>query len=108
MMSSRSMLLPVALVATAVACVLCGPSFVFGGRAASSSQTSLRTGTAQRALPVEALDFLADSSMMNAESLEVSTPGWWANIVCLVVPITYLITLYLQSERTKAEMRNRK
>ncbi|CAE8689265.1 unnamed protein product [Polarella glacialis] len=106
-MMSRSMLLPAALVATAVACVLCGQSFVFGGRAASSSRTSLRTGTAQRALPFD-VDFLADSSILNAESLEVSTPGWWANIVCLVVPITYLITLYLQSERTKAEMRNRK
>ncbi|CAE8611787.1 unnamed protein product [Polarella glacialis] len=98
--------LPVVLLAVAAAVCLCGTSFVCGR--SQSSATSLRAGTAQRALPVEALDFLADSSMMNAESLEVSTPGWWANIVCLVVPITYLITLYLQSERTKAEMRNRK
>ncbi|CAJ1385370.1 unnamed protein product [Effrenium voratum] len=36
-------------------------------------------------------------------ALEVSTPGWWANIVTLVVPLAILITLYLQSERRKAQ-----
>ena len=36
-------------------------------------------------------------------ALAVSTPGWWANIVGVMVPLTFLIVLYLQSERTLSE-----
>jgi len=35
-----------------------------------------------------------ESSLTTA--LAVSTPGWWANIVGLLVPITFLVVLYLQ------------
>lgn len=73
-----------------------GPqSFVFGGRPVSTS--SLRS-TARAAVP-EALEL--QTSMTTA--LEVSTPGWWANIVTVVVPCAILIILYLQSEKRKYE-----
>ncbi|CAE8598052.1 unnamed protein product [Polarella glacialis] len=102
-MAGRRVILPMALIAVAV--LFCGPSFVGFGASSTSSRARAGDRTLRGALPA---DFLVDSSVSLAESLEVSTPGWWANIVCLVVPITYLITLYLQSERTKVEMRNRK
>ena len=35
-----------------------------------------------------------ESSLTTA--LAVSTPGWWANIVGIMVPLTFLIVLYLQ------------
>ena len=90
-MASRLVLLPTLLVALAFV-MLCAPSFVFGGQPAST--TSLRSSTARAAVP-EALEL--QTSMTTA--LEVSTPGWWANIVTLVVPIAILIVLYLQSEK---------
>lgn len=74
---------------------LCAQSFVFGGRPVSTS--SLRS-TARAAVP-EALEL--QTSMTTA--LEVSTPGWWANIVTVVVPCAILIILYLQSEKRKYE-----
>ena len=91
-MSSKLVLLPTLLAAAFV--LLCAaPSFVFGGQPATTS--SLRT--ARSAVP-EALEL--ETSISTA--LEVSTPGWWANIVTLVVPLAILITLYLQSERRKS------
>ena len=93
-MASKLVLLPSLLLALAFA-TLCAQSFVFGGRPASA--TSLRS-TARAAVP-EALEL--QTSMTTA--LEVSTPGWWANIVTLVVPCAILIVLYLQSERRKYE-----
>ena len=90
-MASRLVLLPTLLLALAFV-MLCAPSFVFGGQPAST--TSLRSSTARAAVP-EALEL--QTSMTTA--LEVSTPGWWANIVTLVVPIAILIVLYLQSEK---------
>ena len=91
---ASKLVLPSLLLALAFA-TLCAQSFVFGGRAASA--TSLRS-TARAAVP-EALEL--QTSMTTA--LEVSTPGWWANIVTLVVPCAILIVLYLQSERRKYE-----
>ena len=49
------------------------------------------------------LEILYSSSLLPAQvttALAVSTPGWWANIVGIMVPLTFLIVLYLQSERT--------
>lgn len=42
-------------------------------------------------------------SLFSRHALEVSTPGWWANIVTVVVPCAILIILYLQSEKRKYE-----
>ena len=82
-MASRLVLLPSLLVAL-VFVTLCAPSFVFGGRPAST--TSLRSSTARAAVP-EVLEL--QTSVTTA--LEVSTPGWWANIVTLVLPIAILL-----------------
>ena len=92
-LASRLVLLPSLLVALAFA-MFCAPSFVFGGRPAST--TSLRSSTARAAVP-EVLEL--QTSVTTA--LEVSTPGWWANIVTLVLPIAILLVLYLQSEKRK-------
>ena len=93
-MASKLVLLPTLLLALAFV-TLCAQSFVFGGRPVSTS--SLRS-TARAAVP-EALEL--QTSMTTA--LEVSTPGWWANIVTVVVPCAILIILYLQSEKRKYE-----
>ena len=93
-MASKLVLLPTLLLALAFV-TFCAPSFVFGGRPAPTS--SLRS-TARAAVP-EALEL--QTSMTTA--LEVSTPGWWANIVLVVVPCAILIILYLQSEKRKYE-----
>ena len=94
-MASKLVLLPTLLLALAFV-TFCAPSFVFGGRPAPTS--SLRS-TARAAVP-EALEL--QTSMTTA--LEVSTPGWWANIVLVVVPCAILIILYLQSEKRKYEI----
>eukprot|EP00434_Breviolum_minutum_P012678 symbB.v1.2.011176.t1/scaffold744.1/size166283/9 len=94
-MASKLVLLPTLLLALAFV-TFCAPSFVFGGRPAPTS--TLRS-TARAAVP-EALEL--QTSMTTA--LEVSTPGWWANIVLVVVPCAILIILYLQSEKRKYEI----
>mmetsp|Transcript_88142 Transcript_88142/g.273834 ORF Transcript_88142/g.273834 Transcript_88142/m.273834 type:complete len:105 (+) Transcript_88142:98-412(+) len=99
-MAGRPMLLPAALLALAAAAAFCGTSAFVGGNYRASSTVSLRAGAARGALPAGA-EILADSSV--ATSLAVSTPGFWANIVTVLVPCSFLIILYLQSERTKAE-----
>mmetsp|Transcript_93916 Transcript_93916/g.223451 ORF Transcript_93916/g.223451 Transcript_93916/m.223451 type:complete len:94 (+) Transcript_93916:63-344(+) len=91
----RCIVLPCLL---AMAAMLCATNFVNGCR---STTTSLRHG-GTRALP-ETFETLELGSSLNS-ALEVSTPGWWANIVTLVVPLAILITLYLQSERRKANL----
>ena len=93
-MASKLVLLPTLLLALAFV-TLCAQSFMFGGRPVSTS--SLRS-TARAAVP-EALEL--QTSMTTA--LKVSTPGWWANIVTVVVPCAILIILYLQSEKRKYE-----
>ena len=93
-MASKLVLLPTLLLALAFV-TLCAQSFVFGGRPVSTS--SLRS-TARAAVP-EALEL--QTSMTTA--LEVSTPGWWANIVTVVVPCAILNYPYLQSEKRKYE-----
>mmetsp|Transcript_20717 Transcript_20717/g.64721 ORF Transcript_20717/g.64721 Transcript_20717/m.64721 type:complete len:105 (+) Transcript_20717:128-442(+) len=99
-MAGRPMLLPAALLALAAAAALCSTStFVCGSHRASPTLSS-RASTARSALPAGA-ELLADTSV--ATALAVSTPGFWANIVTVLVPCSFLIILYLQSERTKAE-----
>merc|ERR1711879_438263 len=93
-------LLPVGLLTIAVSLALYGSVAFVGGKVKAPSAGLLRASTAQSALPMDA-DLVLDSSLTTA--LAVSTPGWWANIAIVVVPVTFLITLYLQSERTKAE-----
>ncbi|CAE7696818.1 YKE2 [Symbiodinium sp. CCMP2592] len=87
--------LPILLLGVALA--IATTCFVGGTH---STSTSLRGGspTARGAVP-ETLEL--SSSVTTA--LEVSTPGWWANIVLLVVPCAILIIIYLQSERQKFE-----
>eukprot|EP00931_Biecheleriopsis_adriatica_P029069 TRINITY_DN1730_c0_g2_i4.p2 TRINITY_DN1730_c0_g2~~TRINITY_DN1730_c0_g2_i4.p2 ORF type:complete len:109 (+),score=26.97 TRINITY_DN1730_c0_g2_i4:68-394(+) len=91
-------MLPVVLVAVAFAALLCVPTFVCGGRNTAALRSSSRTASA--ALPELA------SSVSLAESVsfqEISTPGWWASIVTLIVPIAVLLILYNQSERNKRQ-----
>ena len=88
MAGSRSVLLPLAL---AVLALLCGASCFVGGSKAPA--TSALRATQMRAVP---MDVVAESSVTTA--LAVSTPGWWANIVGLMVPLIFLVVLYLQSE----------
>jgi len=92
-MAARRVLLPL-LIAAGVVCtsLFCGLSFVSGSNVGTTR--SLRTS--QRAVPVE-----FGSSVSTA--LEVTAAAWGANIALLLVPFTFLIQLYLQSERTKAE-----
>mmetsp|Transcript_86709 Transcript_86709/g.187570 ORF Transcript_86709/g.187570 Transcript_86709/m.187570 type:complete len:97 (+) Transcript_86709:58-348(+) len=90
MAASRPVLLPLLL----AACALFG-ALSFCGGAAPVTGAALRGNTARAAVP-EAMAL--ESSLTTA--LAVSTPGWWANIVGVMVPLTFLIVLYLQSERT--------
>mmetsp|Transcript_58345 Transcript_58345/g.147941 ORF Transcript_58345/g.147941 Transcript_58345/m.147941 type:complete len:104 (+) Transcript_58345:71-382(+) len=99
--SRRSLLLPAALATLALCGVLSACGAFVGGSAPPAAGASLRaTAQAQRALPVG----LAEGSSV-ATSLAVTTAAWWANIVLLIIPLTFLIILYLQSERTLAEGR---
>mmetsp|Transcript_91891 Transcript_91891/g.255970 ORF Transcript_91891/g.255970 Transcript_91891/m.255970 type:complete len:104 (-) Transcript_91891:170-481(-) len=98
-MAGRSLLLPLTLLVLAAVAALCGPTAFVGGQTRAPS-TALRTLTPQRALPLD-MGVPAETSV--ATALAVSTPGFWANIVTVIVPVTFLIVLYLQSERTKAE-----
>eukprot|EP00933_Yihiella_yeosuensis_P067694 TRINITY_DN726_c0_g2_i1.p1 TRINITY_DN726_c0_g2~~TRINITY_DN726_c0_g2_i1.p1 ORF type:complete len:108 (-),score=16.98 TRINITY_DN726_c0_g2_i1:192-515(-) len=100
MAASRNVILPLALLALVCVQLLSVPSFVFGGRSMTSRQTSLRSGTAQRALPAE---FVVDGSSVET-ALQVTNYGMAANIVFLTVPVIFLVTLYLQSERNKARI----
>merc|ERR1719150_3112347 len=95
-MAARRTILPALCLALAVAALFRPAAFVSG--LAPASPLSSTRGMALRSLPAGAV---AETSV--ATSLAVSTPGFWANIVTVLVPITFLIVLYLQSERTKAE-----
>eukprot|EP00448_Togula_jolla_P004635 CAMPEP_0170594880 /NCGR_PEP_ID=MMETSP0224-20130122/14242_1 /TAXON_ID=285029 /ORGANISM="Togula jolla, Strain CCCM 725" /LENGTH=102 /DNA_ID=CAMNT_0010918979 /DNA_START=52 /DNA_END=360 /DNA_ORIENTATION=+ len=93
---ARSALLPVVLVAALVFGALHETvSFVDGSRPAQPA-TALRT--ARRAFSPDSVPEVG-SSVLTA--LAVSTPGWWANIVFVVIPCGFLIILYLQSERVR-------
>merc|ERR1712039_311192 len=101
-MTARRVLLPAVLLALLAAILLCSSAaFVNGSVPVSSSAASLRGGIAQRAVPE--VELVTSSMAMADYGMQVSTPGWWANILSIIVPVTFLITLYLQSERTKAE-----
>mmetsp|Transcript_73812 Transcript_73812/g.175714 ORF Transcript_73812/g.175714 Transcript_73812/m.175714 type:complete len:97 (+) Transcript_73812:94-384(+) len=95
-MANRSGLLSILFVALA----LFSGFQAFVGSTAPSTSTSLRASVATRAVPVEAID--AVGSSMNT-ALTVQTAGWWANIFFVVIPCGFLVTLYLQSERSKLE-----
>merc|ERR1719464_397179 len=98
-MPARRTILPALLLVVAAAALLSGPATFAVGWSPASATTSTRS-TGLRALPTGA-EVLAETSVTT--SLAVSTPGFWANIVTVLVPITFLTVLYLQSERTKAE-----
>ncbi|CAE7383015.1 unnamed protein product [Symbiodinium pilosum] len=76
---------------------LLAPAFVSG----LSGSPTAAPRTRQAAVP-EAMDSVDLQSSVST-ALEVSTPGWWANIVLLVIPCAIFIIIYLQSERTKFE-----
>eukprot|EP00930_Biecheleria_cincta_P043594 TRINITY_DN2991_c0_g1_i1.p1 TRINITY_DN2991_c0_g1~~TRINITY_DN2991_c0_g1_i1.p1 ORF type:complete len:118 (-),score=23.20 TRINITY_DN2991_c0_g1_i1:166-471(-) len=94
-MASRRVLLPFLLAVMACASAVWSMSFVYGS-SPSATPTTRSLRVSQHAVPVE-----LGSSV--ATALEVTTAAWGANIALLVVPFTFLIQLYLQSERTKAE-----
>uniref|UniRef100_A0A6U6VTR1 Uncharacterized protein n=1 Tax=Alexandrium andersonii TaxID=327968 RepID=A0A6U6VTR1_9DINO len=100
-MAGRSSVLSLALLGLAGWALLCGCGSAFVGGSAPAPSTGLRTATAQRALPPGA-EQVAESSISTA--LAVSAWGMAANIVTVFVPVTFLIVLYLQSERSKREM----
>mmetsp|Transcript_42214 Transcript_42214/g.91997 ORF Transcript_42214/g.91997 Transcript_42214/m.91997 type:complete len:106 (-) Transcript_42214:89-406(-) len=97
-MAARSALLPVVLAAVLFAgAVYQTVNFVEGARPGQSA-TALRGNTARRAFSPDSMPEV-DTSVLTA--LAVSTPGWWANIVFVVIPCGFLIILYLQSERVR-------
>jgi len=97
MAMQRRMMLPTALLVLATFALLDGQSAFVGQSVRASAAPSLRATTERKALPVE----IMDSSIETA--LAVSQPGFAANIVFVAVPVIFLVTLYLQSERTKRE-----
>eukprot|EP00403_Amphidinium_massartii_P023442 CAMPEP_0178408572 /NCGR_PEP_ID=MMETSP0689_2-20121128/20012_1 /TAXON_ID=160604 /ORGANISM="Amphidinium massartii, Strain CS-259" /LENGTH=97 /DNA_ID=CAMNT_0020029679 /DNA_START=423 /DNA_END=716 /DNA_ORIENTATION=+ len=96
-MARQAVLLPVLLLALAACSTL--HAFV-GSSAPAAAQTQLRGDVAARAVPVESIE--AVGSSINT-ALTVQTAGWWANIFFVVIPCGFLVTLYLQSERSKLE-----
>merc|ERR1712187_262809 len=99
--AGRSAFLPALLLGLVAVVLLCGPTAFVNGVVSSSSSSLRGAGEAQRALPEAEL--VTSSVAMADAGMQVSTPGWWANILSIIVPVTFLITLYLQSERTKLE-----
>jgi len=101
----RTLLLPIALAALALCAGLsaCG-AFVGGSGAAPGAATSLRTTAVSqiRRAALPAVDGLVEGSSV-ATSLAVTTAAWWANIVLVIIPLSFLIILYLQSERTLSQ-----
>mmetsp|Transcript_19418 Transcript_19418/g.45153 ORF Transcript_19418/g.45153 Transcript_19418/m.45153 type:complete len:99 (+) Transcript_19418:82-378(+) len=97
-MAKRSAILPICIMAI----VLFGGLQCFVGNSIrTSTPTHLRSGVASRAIPMEAVDAAVSSSV--ATALSVQTAGWWANIFFVCIPCGFLMTLYLQSERSKLE-----
>jgi len=103
MATHRPTVLPLALLAAAT-CLAMHSALVFvgGGVASQRVENPART-VALRAVPAGIVDAGIVEGSSLATSLNVSTPGMWALIVLTLVPVTFLIILYLQSERYKAE-----
>eukprot|EP00443_Scrippsiella_acuminata_P055674 CAMPEP_0115501916 /NCGR_PEP_ID=MMETSP0271-20121206/68655_1 /TAXON_ID=71861 /ORGANISM="Scrippsiella trochoidea, Strain CCMP3099" /LENGTH=109 /DNA_ID=CAMNT_0002930887 /DNA_START=87 /DNA_END=416 /DNA_ORIENTATION=+ len=100
-------LIPVALAALALSAAVFFACGAFVGNSAPAVGTSLRAASAgQTALHGLPVGLVEGSSV--SMSLAVTTAAWWANIVLLIIPLTFLIILYLQSERTLAEDRQKK
>mmetsp|Transcript_17753 Transcript_17753/g.50558 ORF Transcript_17753/g.50558 Transcript_17753/m.50558 type:complete len:107 (+) Transcript_17753:65-385(+) len=99
-MAGRSSLLSLVLIVLAATALLSGCGSAFAGIRAPAASTSVRTAPALRALPPGA-EVIAESSVSTA--LAVAAWGMAANIAFVFVPVTFLVVLYLQSERTKAE-----
>ncbi|CAK0889569.1 unnamed protein product [Prorocentrum cordatum] len=99
MPARRAPLLAVVLLGAAAAAALCGAgAFCGGGRAPQAA--ALRQGpSARAALPVESM---ADASSI-VTALQIQQPAWAANLVLVIVPISILIIIYLQSEKTLQE-----
>jgi len=96
MAARRSPVLAVALLAAAA---LLGSQAFCGLTQSTSTSAAARSPVAREALPVEAM---ADASSV-VTALQIQQPAWAANLVAVVLPITILITIYLQSERTLQE-----
>eukprot|EP00403_Amphidinium_massartii_P022528 CAMPEP_0178401494 /NCGR_PEP_ID=MMETSP0689_2-20121128/16330_1 /TAXON_ID=160604 /ORGANISM="Amphidinium massartii, Strain CS-259" /LENGTH=98 /DNA_ID=CAMNT_0020022315 /DNA_START=77 /DNA_END=373 /DNA_ORIENTATION=+ len=97
MAAQRKVILPALLLALGAALLFSNVAFTGVSRPVTG--TNLRAGgvVASQALPLEAVE----SSISTA--LTVQTAGWWANIFFVVIPCGFLVTLYLQSERSKLE-----
>jgi len=94
----RSVLLPICLLGMATMLVFQTQYAFVGTNVQTPTTRALRSSTAKSALPA-GVEEIAATSM--ATALQVSTWGWYANVVCIAVPIIFLITLYLNSEKTK-------
>mmetsp|Transcript_45638 Transcript_45638/g.118650 ORF Transcript_45638/g.118650 Transcript_45638/m.118650 type:complete len:104 (+) Transcript_45638:50-361(+) len=103
MAASRSTVLPLALIALAFVGALYSTGAFVNGAAPLASSSVLRGRVSQQALPVG----LVEGTSV-ATSLQVVTAAYWANLVLVVVPVGFLIILYLQSERTKAQFATKK
>merc|ERR1712039_673965 len=98
MVGNRPIALPLALLmASAIAVLQAALAFVGSSTSGARALGSSRAGNL-RAVPAGVVE---GSSL--ATSLAVSTPGMWALTVLTLVPLSFLIILYLQSERYKAE-----
>eukprot|EP00419_Tripos_fusus_P009415 CAMPEP_0172660176 /NCGR_PEP_ID=MMETSP1074-20121228/3929_1 /TAXON_ID=2916 /ORGANISM="Ceratium fusus, Strain PA161109" /LENGTH=104 /DNA_ID=CAMNT_0013475781 /DNA_START=83 /DNA_END=397 /DNA_ORIENTATION=+ len=104
MAMQRRILFPLALLVFAMFALLVGQAAFVGSSTPTGKAQRLRAKTVREVVPVE----MMESSIETA--LAVQGPGFAANIVFVLVPVTFLITLYLQSERTKKlqeEMQNK-
>ncbi|CAK0907476.1 unnamed protein product, partial [Prorocentrum cordatum] len=94
----RASLLSVALLGLAAAAALLSAQ-AFCGAGAAPRAVARESTVARAALP---LDGVADaSSLMTA--LQIQQPAWAANLVLVIIPISILIIIYLQSEKTLQE-----
>ncbi|CAK0808939.1 unnamed protein product [Prorocentrum cordatum] len=98
MAARRSKLLSAAVLGAVAAVALLGALAFCGAGAAPVA----RGRVAQGALPMDAVGAVADASSI-VTSLQIQQPAWAANLVLVIVPISILIIIYLQSEKTLQE-----
>jgi len=98
MPARRVPLLAVVVLGLNAAAVFLGAGAFCGGGHAPQSSTN-RGMVARAALPVESM--VDASSIMTA--LQIQQPAWAANLVIVIVPVSILIIIYLQSEKTLQE-----
>ncbi|CAK0875427.1 unnamed protein product [Prorocentrum cordatum] len=99
MPARRAPLLAVVLLGAAAAAALCGAGAFCGSGRAPQAAARRQGASARAALPVEAM---ADATSI-VTALQIQQPAWAANLVLVIVPISILIIIYLQSEKTLQE-----